>query len=113
MVGKLATLPSIRKTKTSDRVNHTHAREKGIQGYWIGLEVNFENTIWNLDIWYQKPEWQNDKTSEWLEKFSVLANEQRASILRMKEELRAQGRYGVGKEFVAVDVYRAVLEKRS
>jgi hypothetical protein len=110
LVGALASLASVRKLKTSDRVNHTQDMKKAIRGYWIGLEMDFEHEIWNIDIWYQKPQWQNDRTAEWKEKLDALSDTQHVAILIIKEELRAQGRYGVGKQYVGVDVYRAVIE---
>ncbi len=110
LVGALASLASVRKLKTSNRVNHTQDMKKAIRGYWIGLEMDFEHEIWNIDIWYQKPQWQNDKTAEWKEKLDALTETQRIAILTIKEELRAQGRYGVGKQYVGVDVYRAVID---
>ena len=110
LVGALASFAPVRKLKTSDRVNHVQEKRKAIKGYWIGLEMNFEDTIWNIDIWYQQSEWRNDKTSEWKEKLDALTESQRIAILTIKEELRAQERYGVSKEYVGVDVYRAVIE---
>ncbi len=109
MVVELTACAGVHNIKTSDRVNGEHGVKKAIKGYWVGLLLAWRGTEWHLDIWYQKPEWRNDKTALWLEKFSALTPEKRVAILRMKEDLRAQGRYGVGKEFVGVDVYKTIL----
>ncbi len=110
MVAELTAHAGVCTVKTSDRVNEEHEIKKAIKGYWVGFDIDFADTLWHLDIWYQKPEWRNDKTAEWVERFSMLSPEKRIAILRMKEQLRAEGRYGIGKEFVGVDVYKAVLD---
>lgn len=108
-VGALTSLLSVRRVRATDRVNHVHIVKKAIKGFWIGLEMDFENEAWNIDIWFQEPAWQNDNTKEWHDRLETLGDIERIAVLRIKEELRAQGRYGVGKKYVGVDVYRAVL----
>jgi len=109
MVGALVTLPSIAKIKTSDRVQYAQ-RAGGPQGYWIGATYVFEDQTWNFDIWYQKAAWQIDETEKWKELLSELTAEQRTAVLELKEALRAQDKYGVGKQYQSVDVYKTVLD---
>ena len=110
MVGGLASLSAVIKIKTSDRVNFRTPNEDRPQGYWIGVSYILGGETWNIDIWYQKSEWQVDETAKWIERLSKLSEEQRMTILKLKEELRSQGRYGVGKDYQSVDIYKAVLE---
>lgn len=110
LVGALVSLPAVSKIKTSDRVDHGKPDDGRPHGYWIGVSYILDGEAWNIDIWYQKSEWQVDETAKWIERLSKLSDEQRMTILKLKEELRSQNRYGVGKEYQSVDVYKAVLE---
>ncbi len=112
LVGELAKIPAVLKVKTSDRV--THARNDDAtrpKGFWIGLTILFEKTSWNIDIWYQKPEWYKDRSAELFRALSTITEKQRSAILTIKSELREKGVHGVGQRFQSVDVYDAVLYK--
>jgi len=112
LVGELAKIHAVLKLKTSDRI--THARNDDAtrpKGFWIGLTILFENTSWNIDIWYQKPEWYTDRSAELFQALSAITEKQRSAILTIKSELQERGVYGVGQRFQSVDVYDAVLYK--
>jgi hypothetical protein len=96
--------------KTTDRVNfpHNHPGNRPT-GYWIAPDIQYGEHIWNLDIWFQKPEWYTGKTNAFLEKMSNITDEQKILILSMKEEAQAKNMYGIGKEFRSVDIYDGVL----
>ncbi len=98
------------KFKSGDRVNypHTHS-EKRPFGYWVSPDINFGDNVWKLDIWLQKPEWHTGDTNRYAEELLTISNEQRIAILSLKEQLIEKNLYGVGKEFISVDVYEGVL----
>ena len=108
--GELIKLHYTSKFKSGDRVNfpHTHSGARPF-GYWISPDINFGNNVWKLDIWLQKPEWYTGDTNRYAEELLTISNEQRIAILSLKEELIEKNLYGVGKEFISVDVYEGVL----
>lgn len=104
-------LESVSRFRSSDRVNfpHSHPGDRPT-GYWISPEINFGENVWQLDIWFQIPEWNTGNTNSYEEKLKNLSEDQRVDILSLKQELIKEGLYGVGKEFVSVDVYEGVLQ---
>lgn len=107
---KLIALPNTSKFKSGDRVNfpHTHSSKRPI-GYWISPDINFGNNIWKLDIWLQKPEWHTGDTNRYEQELLHVTDEKRTVILLLKEKLMSKNLYGVGREFLSVDVYEGVL----
>lgn len=108
--GELIKLDYTSKFKSGDRVNypHTHS-EKRPFGYWVSPDINFVDNVWKLDIWLQKPEWHTGDTTRYAEELLNISDEQRIAILLLKEKLIGKNLYGVGKEFISVDVYDGVL----
>jgi len=78
-------------------------------GYWISPEINFGEHVWELDIWLQIPQWNTGNTEQYATALKDITDEQKVTILSLKETLMKNGIYGVGKEFVSVDVYDGVL----
>lgn len=72
--------------------------------------MHYKEHIWNLDIWFQIPEWNRGNINAYEQKLSELSEEQRITVLKLKEVLLNEGTYGVGKEFLSVDVYNGVLD---
>lgn len=109
---RFISLSGTSRFKTTDRVNfpHNHPGNRPT-GYWIAPNIHYGKHIWNLDIWFQKPEWYTGKTNAFLEKMSNITDEQKILILSMKEEAQAKNIYGVSKEFRSVDIYDGVLLK--
>ena len=107
---KLISLSGTSRFKTTDRVSfpHNHPGNRPT-GYWLAPGIQYGQHIWNLDIWFQKPEWYTGKTNAFLDKMSNITEEQKIIILSMKEEAQAKNIYGVGKEFMSVDIYDGVL----
>ena len=98
------------KFKSADRVNFPHAHsDKRPFGYWISPEINFGDRVWKMDIWLQKPEWNTGDTNRYCEELLHINDDMRINILSLKEELIEMNLYGVGKEFLSVDVYEGVL----
>lgn len=112
LCSKFIALDNVSRFRTSDRVNfpHSHSGDRPT-GYWIAPEINFGKNVWQLDIWFQIPEWNTGNTNSYEGKLSDLNDEQKINILSLKEELMDAGIYGVGKEFQSVDVYDAVLNE--
>lgn len=111
LCARLISLASTKDFETCDRVAfpHTHPGDRPT-GYWIAPNIYFGNSLWKLDIWFQKPEWYTGDTNKYQQKLLGLDDEKRITILSLKEELKSEGVYGVGKEFLSVDVYDGVLD---
>lgn len=108
--GEFIKLDCTSKFKSADRVNYPHIHsEKRPFGYWVSPDINFGDNVWKLDIWLQKPEWHTGDTNRYAEELLTISDEQRIAILSLKEELIEKNLYGVGKEFISVDVYEGVL----
>lgn len=107
---ELIALSATAKFKSGDRVNfpHTHPGERPF-GYWISPDINFGINNWKIDIWLQKPEWHTGNTNRYSDELLKIDEEKRITILSLKEELIKHNSYGVGKEFISVDVYEGVL----
>ena len=107
---ELLSLQHTSQFQSADRVNfpHKHVGNRPI-GYWISPTINFEGYIWKLDIWLQKPESYTGDTNKYEHELFSLDDEKRIAILSLKEELLNKKIYGVGKEFLSVDVYEGVL----
>jgi len=111
LCARLMVLDSCSGLKTKDRVAHPHSSSKNKPtGYWLCPEINFNEKVWKLDIWFQLPEWNTGNTNSYEEKLATLSEQDRISILSLKEELLVGGLYGIGKEFQSVDIYDAVLK---
>lgn len=110
LCGELIKLDSTSKFKSGDRVNypHTHSKKRPF-GYWVSPDINFGNSVWKIDIWLQKPEWYTGDTNRYSEELLNINDDKRIDILSLKEELIKKNLYGVGKEFLSVDVYESVL----
>lgn len=105
---KITSLESVSEFKTLNRADRplTHPRPKG---YWLAPKIQYGENLWNIDIWFQKPEWHTGNTLKYKEALQNISDEKRIAILTLKEELMKNELYGVGKEFQSVDVYEAVL----
>lgn len=111
LCSKLISLQTVSKFQTTDRVNYSQTNiGKRPTGYWISPTINFGKNVWKMDIWFQKPEWNTGDTNRYFEKLASLSEEDKISILSLKEALVSEGVYGVGKEFQSVDVYDAVIQ---
>lgn len=110
LCAQIIALDCVSKFKTADRITypHTHSGVRPM-GYWISPEIQFGNNVWTLDIWLQKPEWYTGNTVRYSDELKELDDESRITILLLKEELRNQNKYGVGKDFQSIDVYEGVL----
>lgn len=109
---KLLLLPQVSVLKTKDRVAFPHAhRGDRPTGYWIAPRIVYDEHTWTVDIWLQKPESHTGQTCRFAERLAQIGDEERVTILSLKEQLIAEGCYGVGQEFESVHVYDAVLDK--
>lgn len=108
---KLIALSNTSKFKSSDRVNYPHTNSgKRPVGYWISPEINFGENVWKIDIWLQKSDWYTGDTNRYEAELLNASEEKRIAVLSLKEELIEKGLYGIGKEFLSVDVYEGVLQ---
>ncbi len=111
IVAQLIALPHTSKCTTGDRVNFPH-QHPGTRptGFWISPELHWDDRVWKLDIWLQRPAWHTGQTNHYQNALRTVDDATRVTILSLKEELRAAGRYGVGKDFCSADVYEGVLK---
>ena len=107
---KFISLPSVSKFQAADRVNfpHEHPGNRPT-GFWLSPKMKFEENIWSIDIWLQKPDWYTGNTNMYMKELLALPEEKRILILTLKDQLRSQKIYGVGKGFESIDIYEAVL----
>lgn len=110
LVGELAANEYVRKIGTADTVNfepvHPGRRPKG---YWIGLEVPFEEDKWGIDCWIQQPDWVLDGEDTYANRLLTLEQSGLDAVLLIKYELIRRGVYG--KVVFSGDVYDAVLDE--
>lgn len=110
LCAELIRLDITSKFKSGDRVQYPHApSSKRPFGYWVSPDINFGNNVWGIDIWLQKPEWHTGDTNRYADELLNASEDKRIAILSLKEELIEKNLYGVGKEFISVDVYEGVL----
>lgn len=110
LCAELISLEYTSKFTSTDRVHYPHIHPgKRPTGYWVAPTIHFDDTLWKIDIWLQKPEWHTGDTNRYADEFARVDDETRITILSLKQELIEKKLYGVGNEFVSVDVYEGVL----
>lgn len=107
IVRKITTIESVRGLSVADRVNFSSTRVGRPSGYWLGLDIPFENDRWGVDIWVQTKKQATGDSDRYKEKLTHLTSEQKVAILAIKYHLIREGMYG--KPYLSVDVYDAVL----
>ncbi len=79
------------------------------KGLYIGIKYWFENKEWKIDVWFMPPRSKDSENlNEWIK--DKLNDENRKTILQIKNQVYKNPEYR--KEFFAVDIYKAVIEKR-
>lgn len=100
----------VRGIRTADTVNFNISKHPTKpRGYWIGIDIPFENDRWGIDCWLQQPDWQTDKEDVYTKKLANVDEEKKVAILSIKYSLIYRGLYG--NHFLSGDVYDAVLDK--
>jgi hypothetical protein len=110
---KLIVSEKIGKTSV-DNMRMERVLIKGVpNGHYLGLNVPFEGSMWNFDIWFVKKEDLIDQSNFPLGWENKLSQEQRDSILFLKHNLSEIKLYPhsskVAGSFASADVYRAVM----
>jgi hypothetical protein len=103
----------IRKVSAVDNVTFTGTRPGMPKGYWLGIEIPFEEEKWGIDLWLQTHEWANkfdEDFDNYKTKLSGISQEQAATILSIKYHLIRLGKYGKHGS-MSFNVYDAVLDK--
>ena len=108
MVSEFAAADFVRGFSVADRANFATIHAGRPTGYWLGLDVPFENDRWGIDLWVQTPEQASGDSDRYKEKLAHLSPEQVAAILAIKYHLIREGLYG--KQYLSVDVYDAVVD---
>ncbi len=98
LVGELMANRYVRKIGSADRVNFAAVHKGRPKGYWVGLELPFEDDRWGIDCWLQQP----------AERLSSLERSGRDAILLIKYDSIRRSLYG--KTIFSGDVYDAVLD---
>jgi hypothetical protein len=108
LLADIALHPAVKSISTADTINFNLAKRPMPMGYWIGLDIPFENDRWGIDCWFQQPDWGSEQVNDYAEKLQNLDQSAKDAILAIKYELIRNGTYG--KECLSNDVYDAVLE---
>lgn len=88
----------------------------GNNGIYLNLYPLFAGELWKLDLLFLPDTAKPTEPDPLLQQIRALSAEQRSTVLQLKAELLAQGRYAHPTTFHnaslvhGVDVYRAVLE---
>lgn len=109
LVHDLTMSEHVRKVGTADAVSFPSVHSGRPKGYWIGLEIPFENDRWGVDCWLQRPEWTPSVPDEYVKQLRTLEQSGKDAILLIKYDLIRRGMYG--KTIFSGDVYDAVLGK--
>lgn len=105
----LAAHHAVRGLHTADTINFNLSKRPMPKGYWIGIDIPFENDRWGIDCWLQQPDWGTDqKDSDYPNRLMNLDQSAKDAILAIKYELIRNGTYG--KQYWSSDVYDAVLD---
>lgn len=78
------------------------------KGLYAGIKYWHEDKEWKIDVWFMPPRPEDSEDmSEWVK--NKLTNENRISILRIKNQVHMNPKYR--KEIFSTDIYRAVIDK--
>lgn len=103
----LAAHSAVRGLSTADTINFNLAKRPFSKGYWVGVDIPFENDRWGIDCWFQQPEWGADQKNDYADRLANLDQAAKDAVLAIKYELIRKGTYG--KQYLSGDVYDAVL----
>jgi hypothetical protein len=103
----LAAHPSVRGLSTADTINFNISKRPMPKGYWIGVDIPFEDDRWGIDCWFQQSDWGTDQKNDYANRLINLDQETKDTVLTIKYELIRNGTYG--KQYLSSDVYDAVL----
>lgn len=101
--------PSVRGVSTADTINFNLSKRPMPKGYWVGVDIPFENDRWGIDCWLQQPNWGSDQKEDYASSLIGLDQETKDAVLAIKYELIRNGTYG--KLYQSSDVYGAVLNR--
>lgn len=105
----LAAHSCVRGLSTADTINFDLSKRPMPKGYWIGVDIPFENDRWGIDCWLQQPDWGTDQKDNYVSRLINLDQEAKDAVLAIKYELIRNGTYG--KQYLSSDVYDAVLNR--
>jgi hypothetical protein len=105
----LAAHPAVRGLSTADTINFNLSKRPTPKGYWVGVDIPFENDRWGIDCWLQQPDWGTDQVDDYASKLINLDQPAKDAVLAIKYELIRNGTYG--KQYLSGHVYDAVLNR--
>lgn len=108
IVGEVVGCDFVRKLSTADTVSFKPLHPGRPIGYWLGLEIPYEEDRWGIDCWIQRPEWLVNNKDAYKNRLSKISQAQREAILKIKYRLIHEGLYA--NKFYSNDVYDAVLD---
>lgn len=108
LLKQLALMPEVRKVSFVDNVKFKSKNKGQPKGYWIGLQVPYEDDIWGIDCWIQQEDWVHGEDL-YSKELKALDQDTKDIILGIKYDRIYQDLYG--SRFKSVDVYDAVLNK--
>lgn len=113
LVSDLVATDFVRKVNAVNNVSFTAVLPGMPKGYYIGIEIPFEEDKWCIDLWMQTHEEAKhfDKEfDDYKAKLSALSQEQVAAVLTIKYHLIRLKKYGK-HTFTSANVYDAVLNE--
>lgn len=109
LLADLAVHTAVRGLKTADTINFDLSKHPRPRGYWIGVDIPFENDRWGIDCWLQQSDWGSDQKDDYVDRLMTLDQPAKDAVLAIKYELIRNGSYG--KQYQSSDVYDAVLNR--
>ncbi len=107
----LRSISNIHKLKLVDFVNHPRDSTKP-RGIWIGLKIDFNGHVWNVDIWLVESEadlrmQDNHLTIREVDQLKLLSDDEREDILLMKQK-----NMDSNHRVPSAEIYRTYLNQR-
>ena len=107
----LQSISNIQKLKLVDFVNHPRDSTKP-RGIWVGLTIDFNGHVWNIDVWLIESEvdlgmQDGHLTIREVDELTLLSDHERADILLMKQKNNDSDH-----RIPSVEIYRTYLNRR-
>jgi len=61
LLSDLAAHPAVRGLSANDTISFNLSKRPMPKGYWIGIDIPFENDRWGIDCWLQQTDWGTDQ----------------------------------------------------
>jgi hypothetical protein len=100
-------LSNVRRISAVDTIHFDAHRVGRPKGYWLKIEIPFEEENWNIDCWLIDSGWLINNPDPYAAALHQLNSEKKHLIVEIKYQLLKRNLYG--STFFSNDVYDAVL----